>query len=105
VQEDFTGEGVVARMQRRERARKVKDVGRLTLGPLPVLRGERVILRERRGSSTDDRLRYPSTLAKTTTTARRGGGTVMAAVITPASTWPPAMGQPSPVTAGGGSST
>jgi len=32
---------------------------RLTLGPLPVLRGERVILRERRESDIDDRLRYP----------------------------------------------
>jgi hypothetical protein len=32
---------------------------RLTLGPLPVLRGERLILRERRESDIDDRLRYP----------------------------------------------
>jgi ribosomal-protein-alanine N-acetyltransferase len=32
---------------------------RLTLRPLPVLRGERVILRERRDSDIDDRLRYP----------------------------------------------
>jgi hypothetical protein len=33
--------------------------GRLTLRPLPVLRGERVILREWRESGIDDRLRYP----------------------------------------------
>src|SRR6266496_1696477 len=33
--------------------------GRLTLRSLPVLRGERVILRERRESDIDDRLRYP----------------------------------------------
>jgi hypothetical protein len=32
---------------------------RLTLRPLPVLRGERVILRERREPDIDDRLRYP----------------------------------------------
>jgi RimJ/RimL family protein N-acetyltransferase len=33
--------------------------GRLRPGPLPVLRGERVILRERRESDIGDRLRYP----------------------------------------------
>src|SRR6266571_4980692 len=32
---------------------------RLTLPPLPTLRGERVILRERRESDIDDRLRHP----------------------------------------------
>ena len=32
---------------------------RLRLGPLPVLDGERVILRERGESDIDDRLRYP----------------------------------------------
>ena len=32
---------------------------RLTLGPLPVLRGARVLLRERREPDIDDRLRYP----------------------------------------------
>jgi hypothetical protein len=32
---------------------------RLTLRSLPVLPGERVILRERRESDIDDRLRYP----------------------------------------------
>lgn len=32
---------------------------RLTLLELPMLRGERVILRERRDSDIDDRLRYP----------------------------------------------
>jgi RimJ/RimL family protein N-acetyltransferase len=32
---------------------------RLALPPLPVLRGERVILRERRDSDIEDRLRYP----------------------------------------------
>jgi [ribosomal protein S5]-alanine N-acetyltransferase len=34
--------------------------GRLTLGPLPVSRGERVILRERRDSDIEDRLRDPT---------------------------------------------
>ena len=34
--------------------------GRLTLGPLLVSRGERVILRERRDSDIEDRLRDPT---------------------------------------------
>lgn len=37
---------------------------RLRLGPLPVLDGERVILRERGESDIDDRLRYPIDLGE-----------------------------------------
>jgi hypothetical protein len=78
---------------------------RLTLRSLLVLPGERVILRERWESDIDDRLRYPIDPVKKITTARHGGGTGMAAATTPAITWPPAMGLPSPATTGGRSST